>query len=391
MSLLMESSPSSLMQYSDVIESLLARVPQHVKTMVPYQPGKPLDELKAEFGFDQVIKLASNENPFGVSPKAIAAMQEALAGCYRYGDPISRRLRQGLAEQLGVDIHELGIVSGSENLLAILSRAFMQMGDLAVQGQGAFLGFEIHAQAIGGKVLSLTSPGYRFDVPALIDACTKIQPKILYLPNPNNPTGTYINKTDMQLILDQCPKSTLIVVDEAYCEFCADIEDYPDMVQMRQDNVFVCRTFSKAHGLAGLRVAYGIGHPKLVEQVMKVKMTFEPSTLAQVAALASLEDQAFLDKVIANNKTEKQRYYEFFERHQVSYVPSVGNFVMVVFSNQAQVDLINQQLLRKGIAIRPLASFGYPNCMRISIGLPEENQALLEALEALLPMVAPLA
>lgn len=363
---------------------ILEQIPAYVRSMVPYRPGKPIEELKEEYGFDKVIKLASNENPFGTSPKALEAIHQGADDFFRYPDPVSRRLRRKIAATLNVGEDELVITSGSENLLATTVRTMMRPGDLAVTGFGAFMGFEIHLNAHGGKLLKVPSPNYRFDLDALIEAVTE-DTRILYLPNPNNPTGSYFTHQELKHVLDTVPKTTLVLLDEAYIEFCEGIPDYPLSLTLRQENLLILRTFSKAYGLAGLRIGYGIGHPQVIEHLMKVKMTFEPSLPAQLAADAAWDDYDFIRKTVQNNKQELQRYYETFDRLGLKYIPSVGNFIFAECPSLDYVNALNEALLKRGIAIRPLASFGFPNCIRISIGLPEENTALLDAIEAILP------
>ncbi len=351
---------------------------------MPYRPGKPIEELKEEYGFEKVIKLASNENPFGVSPKALAAMQAHLTDNARYPDPISRRLRRTMASSLGISPEELIVTAGGESLIATIVRSMMHPGDKAVTGFGAFMGFEIHLSAHGGELIKVPSPGYRFDVDALIQATTP-DTRILYLPNPNNPTGSHITHQELETLLNGIPKTTLLFLDEAYIEFARHLPDYPDAMALRRENLLILRTFSKAYGLAGLRIGYGIGHPSLIEQLTKVKMTFEPSHLAQVAAEAAWQDSDFIDKALRNNTQEMKRYYEVLESLGLQYQPSAGNFIFVAFDSQEQVNTLNEALLKRGIAIRPLASFGFPNCIRITVGLPEENDALFQALREILP------
>jgi histidinol-phosphate aminotransferase len=364
--------------------AVVQQVPHYVRSMVPYRPGKPIEELKEEYGFEKVIKLASNENPFGASPRALEAVQKGLTETFRYPDPVSRRLRRKIAARMGVHTEEIVVAAGSENLLATTIRTMMKTGDVAICGFGAFMGLEIHLAAHGGRILKVPSPNYRFDVDALISTVSSDM-KILYLPNPNNPTGTYVTQAELQRILDAVPKNVLILLDEAYIEFCGDLSDYPDAMRMRQDNLLILRTFSKAYGLAGFRIGYGVGNAQLIEQLSKVKMTFEPSLPAQFAAEAAWDDQEFLTKTVRNNSQELQRYYQAFDGMGLKYVRSSGNFVLVEMRDPDQVNRLNEALLQRGIAIRPLAAFGFPNCVRITIGLPEENDALFAALKDILP------
>lgn len=372
---------------SDVLEAqlaLLEKSPAYVQAMKPYTPGKPIEELKEEYGFDKVIKLASNENPFGISPMAGQAVQAAIAENFRYPDPVSRKLRRKIGKTLGVAPEEIVVGAGSESLISIAARALLHSGEEVLQGQGAFMGMKIHLSAHGGVLKEIPSPGYRFDIDALLAAVTE-KTRILYLPNPNNPTGTYFTHEQLQKIVSAVPKSTLILLDEAYTEFCQDKPDYPKSLTLRQENVLILRTFSKAYGLAGFRVGYGIGHPKLIEQLTKVKMTFEPTLLGQVAAEAAWEDAAFLEKGVRNNAQELKRYYDVFGKLGLQYVESSGNFVFIEMNSTEKANALNEALLQRGLAIRPLAAFGYPSAVRITIGLPEENDALFSALNDIVP------
>lgn len=372
--------------YQDTPPLLLSGMPHYVKAMVPYRPGKPLEELKEEYGFDKVIKLASNENPFGASPKALKAAAEGLNEVYRYPDPVSRKLRRQIAERLGIHPDEIVVGAGSESLLATTVRTLLAPGDVALCGEGAFMGFSIHMAAHGGRLIQVPSPNYKFNVEGMISALTP-EVRIVYLPNPNNPTGSYITTAELTQLIEALPPSTLLLLDEAYVEFCQNAPDYPNSLALRRDNVLILRTFSKAYGLAGFRIGYGIGHPKLIEQLGKVKMTFEPSLPAQLAAQAAWEDDAFLTQTVENNQTEMQRYYQTFDRLGIRYVRSQGNFVLLECGSAERVLALNEGLLKQGIAIRPLGPFGFPECARISIGLPAENDAVFTALESLWPML----
>jgi histidinol-phosphate aminotransferase len=363
--------------------ALVSTLPEYVQAMVPYRPGKPIDEMKEEYGFDRVIKLASNENPFGSSPKAVEAARKSLESTHWYPDPVSRRLRRKIAATLNLKEDELVVGAGSESLLGVAIRALMKPGDKALTGEGAFMGFEIYLSAQGCQLIKVPSPNYRFDVDALIAAITP-DIRIIYLPNPNNPTGTYITQAEYQKLLAHVPDTTLVLLDEAYNEFCGHLEDYPKSLEMRRENVLILRTFSKAHGLAGFRIGYGIGDARLIEQLSKVKMTFEPSMPAQAAAEAAWDDHEFLSRTVRNNETEKARYYEALSDLGMKYIQSVGNFILVECASGEEVFRLNNELLKLGIAIRPLASFGFPNCLRITIGLPDENDALFAALKTLL-------
>ena len=366
---------------------ILHNIPEYVQALKPYKPGKPLDEMKAEYGLEHIIKLASNENPFGPSPKALEAIQKVENELFRYPDPISRRLKNKLAKALDVNEKQIIVGAGSESLLALICRTVLKPGDLALMGEGAFLGFPVHLSAMGGKLKTVPSPNYRFDVDALIQNITP-ETKLLYLPNPNNPTGTYITTDELNKIVTALPASCLLVIDEAYVEFCCFVdnppEGYPNSLDALKNhpNVILLRTFSKAYGLAGLRVGYGIGDTYLIEQMTKVKMTFEVSLLAQVAAEAAWDDTEHIQRTVENNNNQLLRYYQVLEELKLQYVKSYGNFVLIELDDESKVNNLNEVLLKQGIAIRPLAAFGFPTCLRISIGLPAENDMVFAALRA---------
>lgn len=365
---------------------IYSNIPEYVRALKPYKPGKPLDEMKAEYGLERVIKLASNENPFGPSPKALEAMEKVTHDLFRYPDPVSRRLKAKLGKSLGFSEDQIIVGAGSESLLALICRTVLKPGDLALMGEGAFLGFPVHLSAMGGKLQTVPSPNYRFCVDNLISAITP-ETRILYLPNPNNPTGTYITTDELNKILAALPDSCLLIIDEAYVEFCCFSGNPPDGYPNSLDalkgrnNVIVLRTFSKAYGLAGLRVGYGIADVKLIEQMTKVKMTFEVSLLAQAAAEAAWDDIEHIKRTVENNNSELLRYYQVLDELKLQYVKSNGNFVLIELNDEGRVNALNEKLLKEGIAIRPLAPFGFPTCIRISIGLPEENDTLFTALK----------
>jgi histidinol-phosphate aminotransferase len=363
--------------------AVLQGQPDYVKTMKPYLPGKPIEELKQEYGFEKIIKLASNENPFGSSPKALQAIGENLESSFRYPDPISRRLRHKMALRLNINPDELVVTAGGESLICHLIRAFLKPGDEGISPEGAFMGLDIHLAAHGGILRKVPSPHYRFDVEGILKALTP-KTRLVYLPNPNNPTGSYLNTAELQQLIAGIPQDVLLFIDEAYYEFARETADYPDTLSLRQDNILILRTFSKAFGLGGLRIGYGIGHPQVIEQIAKIKLTFEPSYTAQIAAEAAWDDIDFLEKTVSNNHRERTRLLPQLQAIGVSCFPSLGNFILMEFKSEETVQAINMALLQQGIAIRPLKAFGYPHCARVSIGLPEENDTFVKALSRII-------
>ncbi len=358
-------------------------VPKHIQELKPYQPGKSIDELKRELGLKKIVKLASNENPIGVSPFALQAMHEALMTVNRYPNPDSYDLRKALAERYDVKIENVFTGNGSEGIIAAIMRTFLLDDEEAITSQGSFVTFDVQAQSRGIKLINAPLKDYRLDLEAIAERITP-KTKIIYLANPNNPTGNIFTVSEFLKFIKQVPPRVLVILDEAYFEFAHDDPVYPDSMQYRLDNVITLRTFSKAFGLAGVRIGYGFAHEALIGNLMKIKLTFEPSTLAQAAALAAMEDVDFLEKSLHNNRVGKKFLYEVFENLGVPYIKSHTNFVTIILENEKKASNLFQKLLKEGVIVRPLKSFGLPNCIRVSIGLPEENEFFAEKLKKVL-------
>ncbi len=358
-------------------------VPKHIQELKPYQPGKSIDELKRELGLKKIVKLASNENPIGVSPFALQAMHEALMTVNRYPNPDSYDLRKALAERYDVKIENVFTGNGSEGIIAAIMRTFLLDDEEAITSQGSFVTFDVQAQSRGIKLIHAPLKDYRLDLEAIAERITP-KTKIIYLANPNNPTGNIFTVSEFLKFIKQVPPRVLVILDEAYFEFAHDDPVYPDSMQYRLDNVITLRTFSKAFGLAGVRIGYGFAHEELIGNLMKIKLTFEPSTLAQAAALAAMEDVDFLEKSLHNNRVGKKFLYEVFEKLGVPYIKSHTNFVTIILESEKKANNLFQKLLKEGVIVRPLKSFGLPNCIRVSIGLPEENEFFAEKLKKVL-------
>ena len=358
----------------------MALVPDHIKSLKPYQAGKPVEELKRELGLQNIIKLASNENPLGVSPKALEAMQNQLTEVNRYPNPDSYYLRKALARLYHVKINNVFTGHGSESIISTIMRTFMHDEDIALTSAGTFITFRIQVQSRGVQLVEVPLKKYHFDLPAIADRITE-KTKIIYLANPNNPTGTIFTDREFQKFMEQVPKQVLVLLDEAYFEFAADHPDYPDSMKYRFDNVISLRTFSKAYGLAGVRIGYGFAHENLIKNLMKIKLPFEPSLPAQAAALAAIDDDEFLKRTVESARNGRQYFYDFFTRLGIQYIESQANFVTIVLDSEKLVDHIYTQLLQRGVIIRPLKSFGMSNCIRITTGLEEENKIFSENFE----------
>lgn len=358
--------------------SELSLVPEYIEKLVPYKAGKPIEEVKRELGLERVYKLASNENPLGTSPLALEAMREALPSLNLYPDSSGYELRKALAAHYCVKPENVVLGSGLEGLMATLVRTFLHGDEEVLTSEGTFAAFVILARSQGVPIVMVPLKDYGYDLPAMARAITP-KTKIIYLANPNNPTGTIFTRAEFEVFMESVPSHVLVILDEAYFEFVGDCYDYPDSQLYRADNVITLRTFSKAYGLAGIRIGYGLAHEGLIHQLMKVKPTFEPNTLAQVAGLASLKDDAFLTQTIELNKRGLERFYQAFDAAGVSYVTSYANFVMVDLGSEERVNRMVEGLLHDGIIVRPLKGFGLPHCIRVSVGLDQENEAFLEA------------
>jgi histidinol-phosphate aminotransferase len=349
-------------------------VPSNIETLKPYVAGKTIAEVADLYKPRKISKLASNENRLGCSSKVKPAIDEAFKEIQDYPDPIARKLRKAIADKNGVKPENVLVASGSESIISILCRSFFLNRENAITADATFVGFFVQAgvRGIHLKKIPVTSD-YRYDVKAITNAIDE-QTKMVYIANPNNPTGTYITKDEFEWFLEQVPEDVLIVMDEAYFEYVRDVDDYPKALDYKRENIVVLRTFSKAYGLAGFRVGYGIANEKLIQNMMKTKLTFEPTTLGQAAALAAYQDEEFLERSIQMATNSKNKLYTFFEKHGVKYVPSVSNSVLMVLPTEEEAIDFTQQMLERGVILRRVNAFGLPNCIRITVGLPDEME-----------------
>jgi len=357
----------------------MALVPPYIASLRPYQAGRSIEEVQQQFGLTRVAKLGSNENPLGTSPLAIEAVREALgAGLNRYGDG-GMRLRNALSEHYGVPPKNVIAASGSESLLSNIVRTFLCDDDEVLTTEAAFIGFKVTAQSRGVAYREVPYRDYHYDLVALADAITP-NTKIIYLANPNNPTGTIFTRSEFDAFYARVPERVLIILDEAYIEYAHNAPDGVDSLQYRYDNVITLRTFSKAYGLAGIRVGYGFAQEELIAQLLKIKLPFEPSALAQAAAIAALKDTDFLERTLELNARSLRRLESGLRDLGFKVAPSFANFVMVPLASADAASELTQQLLERGVIVRPLAAFGLPACIRISTGTIEETELCLGAI-----------
>ncbi len=348
----------------------------------PYVPGKPIEEVKRELGLEKVIKLASNENPLGPAPEVIAAMQEAVKEVNIYPDGYAFKLRQRLSEELGVAEEQLIFGNGSDELLAMLAQAFLTADDEVIMGGTTFSEYRFAGNLMGATITQVPLADYRHDLPAMAESISEAT-KMVFVCNPNNPTGTIVTEEEVSQFLEQVPEDVLVVFDEAYYEYVTS-DQYPETISYLDDyeNVIILRTFSKAYGLAGLRIGYGIASPQIIDYLGRVKQPFNVDAVAQKAALAALEAKEHLTKTLAYNNQGKEYFYQQFEEWGLEYLPTESNFIMVdVARNNEEVFA---EMMEQGIIIRSLDSFGYESKIRVTVGLPEENQACIQALKRVL-------
>jgi len=362
-------------------------VADYIETLQPYQAGRRVEEVARAYGLARVVKLASNESPLGPSPRGIEAARAALADSHRYPDPGAEELRAALAKRFRLRAANVVVGSGSEGILATAMRTFLGPDDEVITARNTFIGFRVLARACGRTAHYVPMRGYRYDLPAIADAISD-RTKIVYLANPDNPTGSYATVAELEAFMARVPDHVIVVIDEAYWEFADGVADYPDSMRYRWDNAITLRTFSKAYGLAGLRIGYGFAHDEIVHNLLKVKLPFEPSTAAQAAGLAALDDETHLQATLAAVREGMPVLRRGLEALELQVLPSAANFVTVLLGSPAEADRIVEGLTRRGVIVRPLRGFGLPSAIRVSVGLAEENALLLAELGGL---VAPAA
>jgi histidinol-phosphate aminotransferase len=356
-----------------------ALVPPYVASLRPYVAGRSTEEVKQTYGLSHVVKLASNENPLGPSPLALDRMRSVLDHLHLY--PTGLDLRKHLADRFGTKIENVITGSGSEGIMANIVRTFLCDDDEALTSEGTFIGFEVLARGRGIPFRTVPlREDFHIDLPALAAAITD-RTKLIYLANPNNPTGTIFTKQEFDAFYRHVPERVLIILDEAYFEYAKDNARYPDSMFYRYDNVITLRTFSKIYGLAGVRIGYGFAHEELIANLMKVKLPFEPSMLGNAAGIGALDDREFLHRSLESNARGMRRLREQLTQFGYTPVTSDANFLMIPMSSREEAQRLTQSLVERGVIIRPLANFGLPNCVRITIGTDEENEFLVDTLK----------
>ena len=355
--------------------------PEHLQGLDRFEPGKPIGEVQRELGLADVVKLASNENPLGPSPRAVEAALAAVAGVNRYPDPQATELRRALGAHLGVPVSHVLAGNGSVEIIDLLARAFLGPGDNAVISEHAFVRFRqvVAAHNHGARLVPMRD--FTHDLPAMaraLDARTRL----VFVANPNNPTGTWNRRAELEALVGALPKGCLLVLDEAYFEY-AEHPDYPNGIELvlRGAPVIVTRTFSKVYGLGGLRAGYAVAAPEVLDAVLTIREAFGTNSVAQAAAAAALSDHEHVRRSVELNRAEKARVARELERRGYAVLPSLTNFV--TYDTRANGREVFRQLLARGVIVRPLDPYDMGSFLRVSIGTPEENTAFLAAIDAL--------
>ena len=356
-----------------------------VRTLQPYQPGKPESELRREYGLSDIVKLASNENPLGPSPRALTAIRDALSGLARYPDGNGFELKTALSAKLGISMATLTLGNGSNDVLELAARAFLTPEHEAVFSEHAFAVYPIVTQAIGAtaRVARANPPDHPMSYghdPAALLALINDRTRLVFIANPNNPTGTWLKTAELEAFLAAVPESVIVVVDEAYGEYVDAEADCPDALRWldRFPNLIVTRTFSKVYGLAGLRVGYAVSHPQVADLLNRVREPFNVNSLALVAAAAALDDVEHLKRSKALNRAGMKQLQEACRQLGLNWLPSVGNFLCVDMGRPGREVFL--ELLKRGVITRPVDNYGLPRFLRITIGAEAENARLIEAL-----------
>lgn len=353
---------------------------KNILGITPYKPGKPIEEVQRELGLREVIKLASNENPLGPSPKAIGAIRKALNGLNRYPDGSCFYLKQKLARRLGLDESNLIIGNGSDEIMVLALRAFVDEGDEVVVARPTFLIYELQSKVCGANVRTVPLKDFRYDLPAMSRAVTE-RTKLVFIANPDNPTGSYVTKKEAEDFMDGLPEDAIVFFDEAYFEL-VEAEDYPKTLKyLNNKNVIITRTFSKAYGLSGLRVGYGMARPEFISYLDRVREPFNVNSLAQAGAMAALDDDRHLERTRRAIREGKLFLYGVFDKLGLFYIKSAANFILTRVEDAANV---SNKLLQKGIIVRHMKPWGLDDFIRVTIGTTDENRRFAKALRGII-------
>jgi len=360
-------------------------IPAHILDITPYQPGKPVEELERELGISNSIKLASNENPLGPSPKAVEAMKQAILEANFYPDGDSYRLKRALAQKHGVEPSQIFVGCGSDEVIELMMRTVLTSADEVVLSQYSFIVYKLAAMGIGSTIRSIPPKSdYSHDLEAMAAAITP-KTKMIFVDNPTNPLGTIVTKQEFSAFMQRVPERVLVVADEAYDEY-VEAENFPNTLSYLKNGrrLLLLKTFSKIYGLAGLRVGYGLSLPEIIDAANRIRPPFNVNALSQAAALAALTDAEHVQRSRELNSQGKAYLYKAFTEAGITYIPTQGNFITIDLHREAAP--IYDALLRQGVIVRPIKGYGLPNHLRITIGTPEQNERLVVSLKRALAL-----
>ena len=364
---------------------------KHIQAIAPYVGGRPISEVAREYGLDEskIVKLASNENPLGMPKSAQDAMLAAAADLGRYPDSNGFELKKVLSASLDVPADWITLGNGSNDILELAARAVAQLGDDIIFSRHAFAVYPLASQAVGARAIEVApTASYGHDLPAMLKAVQSSgdKAKLVFVANPNNPTGSYLQPAEIEAFLQAVPANVVVVLDEAYNEYLAPEQRYDAIAWVKRfPNMILSRSFSKAYGLAGLRIGYGVAQPALTDLLNRIRQPFNVNSIAQAAAIAAFQDSAFLQQGYEVNRAGYLQLTQAFTEIGLTYLPSAGNFVLVKVGEDDEAGVrVNLALLKRGIIVRPVGNYGLPKWLRISIGLPEENAAFINAFREIL-------
>lgn len=358
----------------------MIKIPEHIQKLQPYKAGKPIEELAREKGIKKIVKLASNENPLGPSPKAVEEIKKHIFEVNRYTNPSAYKLVNAIAAKYNKKPSQIVTGSGSDSLLQYLITAFSNEEDEFITSEGTFIGWYVNANKYGRKSKLISLKDYHFDLDRIAKSVNE-KTKIIYLANPNNPTGTMFTRNEFENFMEKIPDSVLVVLDEAYTVYAESNSEYPNGLSYDLDNLLVLRTLSKAYGLAGIRIGFAFGKEYLIREMYKVKLPFEPNQLAQDAAIAALKDDEFLKRTIELNKESLQIMRKKFDELGIDYIPTSANFYLLLFSGEDFTSEFNSECLNRGLILRHVSAFGIRNGIRINSGTIDETYFALQIIE----------
>ena len=349
-----------------------------IKGLTPYEPGKPIEDLEREYGIKNAIKLASNESPLGPSPKVLEVLKEVISGIHRYPDGNGSRLKEALSTRHSVNTDMLTLGNGSNDIIELVARCFLTPNDNAVYSKHAFAVYPLVTQSLGAQGVEVEAKDWGHDLQAMLDAIND-KTKVVFIANPNNPTGTFLERNEIIRFLEKIPSEVIVLLDQAYFDYSNyEMEDVPFSLVNNFPNLIISRTFSKAYGLAGLRVGFSVTSSSLADYLNRVRQPFNVNSIALSAAEAALDDTEHLERCLKLNKQEKERFYKFFQSH---FIKSFANFIS--FDCKGSSNKVFNSLLPKGVITRSMEIYKMPNHLRVTIGLPEENSVFMESLTSL--------